>query len=101
MVSPTTPFDPTEPAPVARLMRLKTLNISARNCTRSRSRIGMFLKTDKSKSAKPGPYKAFLARLPLGFVVPAQPAAPGVQNAAGLTHGSPPNAALNVWFTPA
>ena len=33
--------------------------------------------------------------------MPGQPVEPGTQNAAGLTQGSPPKAALNVWLTPA
>ena len=55
IVSLTTPFEPTEPDPLARLIRLNTLNISARSWIRNRSLIGIFLKTDKSRSAKPGP----------------------------------------------
>src|ERR1035441_15280 len=61
----------------------------------------MFLNTDTSTSAKPGPTSAFRLRLPAGSVVPAQPADPGTQKAAGLTHGSPPTATLKAWLTPA
>src|ERR1700680_2154149 len=96
MVSLPTPLEPTEPAPEARFFRLKTLNISARSCTLNRSRTGMFLNTDRSPSANPGPYSAFRPRLPAGSVVPGQPADPGTQNAAGLTHGSPPAARLKL-----
>ena len=95
IVSLTTPLEPTDPAPEAMFFRLNTLNISARSCTRSRSRMWMFLKTYKSKSANPGPANALRPRLPAGFVVPAQPG-PGTQNAAGLTHGKPPAARLKL-----
>src|SRR5580693_2175496 len=106
MVSRTEPSEPTAPAPDARLMWLNKLNISARSCTFTRSVTGMFLITDRSKSAKPGPEKAFLPRSPARFVgCPAGQLTEGVQNAAGLTHCSPgsdpPSALENVCETPA
>src|ERR1035437_9258951 len=91
---------PTEPAPLARFFRLNTLNISARSCSFRRSPIEMFLITDRSTSAKPGPVNRLRERSPSGFVVPGQPAAPGTQNAAGFTQDSP-TPGLNVWETPA
>src|SRR5580704_18295073 len=100
MVSLTTPLLPTDPAPVARLMRLVVLYISARSCTRKRSLTVKFLKTDRSTSAKPGPTNALRPRLPAGLVVPGQPAAPGTQKAAGLTHCSPPMARLKLVLIP-
>src|SRR6266404_5328811 len=95
IVSFTTPLEPTEPAPAARLIRLKRLNISERSCTFTRSVIGMSLKTEKSTSANPGPWYLFRERLPNGVAGDEQ------LNAAGLTHCAPPIARLNLCETPA
>ena len=84
IVSFTTPFEPTDPAPDAKFMRLNKLNISARSCNFTRSFMGMFLITDRSTSANPGPVKAFRPRLRLlaliceesrshSFTLPARP----------------------------
>ena len=67
MVSLTTPLLPTDPAPVARLMRLMMLYISARSCTRKRSLTVKFLKTDRSTSAKPGPDQRVPAEVARGI----------------------------------
>src|SRR5580658_4009856 len=65
-----------------------------------RSRIEIFLITDRSTSAKAGPVYRLRERSPSGLVVPGQPADPGTQKAAGFTHSSP-TPAMNVWETPA
>src|SRR5579872_5301279 len=78
-----------DPGPEARLMRLKVLYISARSCSFSRSLIGMFLITERSTSAKPGPTNWFRPTSPRKLVVPGQPVEPGTQYAAGLYHISP------------
>src|SRR5947207_10055252 len=96
IVSRTVPSEPTDPAPVARLIRLKTLNISARSCNFIRSVMPMFLITDRSTSPNPGPWNAFRPKFP-------GPDA-GVANAFGLTHcspGSPPSDFEKLWETPA
>src|SRR5277367_5836687 len=87
MVSVTKPLDPTDPPPVARLIRLKTLNISARSWSLKRSLIGIFFMTETSTSAKPGPENLFRDRSPLGSS--GRQVGDGTQNAAGLTHCSP------------
>src|SRR5689334_4252524 len=55
---------PTRALGCAILTRLKILNISARNCTLNRSLIGMFLKTERSIVASPGPYTEFFCMVP-------------------------------------
>src|SRR5260370_9257879 len=89
IVSFTTPLEPTDPAPEARFFRLNVLNVSARSCILNRSVMGMFLNTDRSTSATPGPETLLRDKSPAGFVVHVQPADPGTQNAAGFTHCSP------------
>src|SRR6266478_9116513 len=85
---------PTEPGPEARLIRLKTLNMSACSRTLTRSPTGMLLKTDRSKSPKPGARNRLRARSP---IVPGA----GAANAAGFHHCVPPFAAENEWEIPA
>src|SRR5207237_6556771 len=55
---------PTEPGPEARLIRLKTLNMSACSRTLTRSPTGMLLKTERSQSPKPGARNRLRARSP-------------------------------------
>src|SRR5215469_1639080 len=54
----------TDPGPEARLTRLKRLNISARSCTFSRSRIGTSFKIEKSTLPYPGPWNLLRDTLP-------------------------------------
>src|ERR1700719_2760727 len=90
IVSLTVPLVPeTDPGPEARLTRLNMLYISARNCTLTLSVTGMFLMTEKSTSAKPGPTNWLRPTSPRKLVVPGQPAQPGTQYAAGLNHCTP------------
>src|SRR6266436_767913 len=95
---------PTEPTPDAKLFLLKMLNISARNCSESRSLIGIFLMTDRSTSLKLGPTNLFRDTGP-----PVQPGsgnpvdgsmAVGLQNAAGFSHCTPGIAELKLCDTP-
>src|SRR5213080_454170 len=85
---------PTEPGPEARLIRLKTLNMSACSRTLTRSPTGMLLKTERSQSPKPGARNRLRARSP---TVPGA----GAANAAGFHHCVPPPAAEKWWETPA
>jgi len=64
---------------LARLVRLKMLNISARSCSEILSWIWVFFTSDASTVKKPGPRKALRA------VVPKLPAA-GFANEAALNH---------------
>src|ERR1700681_2330798 len=66
---------------VLKLARFKMLKISARNCRLSRSRIAVFLRTEKSQVASPGPIYVSLPALPKNPM-----AEGGAINAAGLNH---------------
>ena len=49
---------------VLKLARFKRLNISARNCRLSRSRIAVSFNAEKSQVASPGPISVSRPRLP-------------------------------------
>src|SRR5579859_3695116 len=85
----------TAPTPDAKLMRLKRLNISARNCKDTRSLMAMFLMTETSTSLKLGP-----TNLLRETGAPAHPGSLGLQNAEGLSHCTPGNAELKLCETP-
>src|SRR5580704_1444973 len=99
IVSVTIPLPPTDPAPDARFLRLNTLYISARSCTRNRSVIGKFLITEKSRSLKFGPTYLFRDTSPAGDN-PTHLGSTGVavelQKTPALTHCAPPAAAEKV-----
>src|SRR5262249_60325884 len=89
----------TDPGPEARLTRLKRLNISARSCTFSRSRIGTSFKIEKSTLPYPGPWNLLRDTLPKSSTPPCESPTlgpvghdptPAAQYAVGLINCLPP-----------
>src|SRR5260370_36264140 len=80
------------------------LNISARNCSESRSLIGIFLMTDRSTSLKLGPTNLFRDTGPPVQPGPGNPVdgsmAVGLHDAAGVSHCTPGIAEVKLCDTP-